>query len=977
MPTDFSFVSDQGWEMLRPKFESAERKLDEKVKRKELTEDQARKMKDLMWSKYDHWAKGKGMKEKENQTVFNGKPTKKASAMQREARIGRTQLIDILNAITDGTIQNPAVFAQTLDLNKITPDEFFTLMGQDVVRYPQLYPKQYIGYISELFTDWGYEGEVKKVVDQARGAVGPQQPASYEHQAPPVPQTAPSADAPKPTPAPAPAPAAPPAPEPAVSGESVESLAPKPDQFKVEPQTWPEKLPKPQPSAQGQTYRWYLQFVMKGEAQPRAAIVDGVGRQDMLNFIHETERGGAAKFRIAKPVSQAAGGAPAAAPAPAKPAKAPAAPAAAPAAKPPEQEAVGQIDTPDTKDPVTYRWYVKYRLNSGHETAVSPDFTGIQMEAMMRRLEQMGIKILEMKKMSIAPKSSLTIDDSDIRLAGEGDPVEKFRNGTPIIFTEDVNLEFDALSARGQIKKNMTGKIKKVEDNDYLIDIAGQLYRVPRLVAEHVMDVFAANVVPHADQAGEAPAAPGQQPGQNPAQQPPAQPQKAQAPAAKPAAQAPGQNQGQLPPGGAPKMPAGMAKVLSRIVVAESDEMHGNESFFGEMGMDADAQTQYMRERNPCDVCPHMSSAHDFSDGGNYACQLCAQEGGPCATGYPENGPESDPILSGADGRIVVADFEIEAMAMSNKMLARAFANGATSGKGSHMFIEGDTIYSYGRHFPIATRGEDGTIYLTTKTYSVSTARQISHVRSALNDFVYSDQTANGKVLKPTPEEIANREKANAEAEAKRTLLDQKRRLREQKKTMQQRQQVPEERAQDIAETENKNLDDKAYIEQHDDRGRPLKYRIDRTLAPSTMEETPSLTPEQWMSRIQDIEDQLLRETDPERQEKLRQRMERMKQASWQQSMTRLAGTDNPLGGEKADFADLQKVIRDKDKNVIREQQEKKDHPVLNHHDKKAAVETTAFSDLLLLIESGAPGIPSDIGKRLYRADGAVSRASA
>jgi len=975
MPTDFSFVSDEGWDALKPKFERAEKKLDDKVRRKELTEDQARRMKDLMWKKYEHWAQGKGMKEKENQTVFQDKKPKKASAMSREARIGRTQLIDILNAITDGTIQNPAVFGQTLELNKITPQEFFDLMAQDVVRYQQLYPRQYIGYISELFTDWGYEAEVKKVVDQARGAVGPKPPESYSRPQTPPP-AAPGATSPQPSPKPA-APAPQPKPEPAVPGESIESLAPKPDQFKVEPQPWPEKITPPKPSAAGKdTFRWYLQFVLPGEQAPRAAIVDGVNRQDMLDFIHQTEKSGQMKFRIAKPITQVnspaqAPAAPAPAPA-AVPAKAPAA-APAPAAEAPaedEKQVVGEIDTPDPKDPVTYRWYLKYRLGSGHETAVSPDFTGIQMIAMMKRLEAMSIKILEMKKMSIAPKASLTIDDSDIRLAGEGDPVEKFRNGTPIIFTEDVNLEFDALSARGQIKKNMTGKIKKVEDNDYLIDIAGQLYRVPRLVAEHVMDVFAANVVPHPEEAAEQGPKPGQQPGQKPAAPAPAQPEKAQAPAAKPQAPAPGQNQGQLPPGGAPRMPAGMAGIVDRIVVADGDG-----EYFAEMGMDADAQTQHMRERNPCDVCPHMSSAHDFSDEGNFACQLCAQEGGPCATGYPENGAEPDPILSGADGRIVVADFEIEA-AMNNKMLARAFADGATSGRGSHMFIDGDTIYSYGRHFPIATRGADGTVYLTTKTYSVSTARQISHVRNALHDFVYSDQTADGKVLKPTPQEIANREKSNAEAEAKRQRLDEKRKLRDQKKITQKRNQVPEERAQDIAETENKNLDDEAFIQQHDEKGRPIKYRIDRTLAPSTLEETPSLTPEQWMSRIDDIEGQLLRETDPARQEKLRQRLERMKQASWQQAMTRLAMTENPIGGEKADFADLQEVIRGKDRNTSKDQPaELKEHAL--PHQKKAAVQTQGFADLLMMIEKGGPNIPSEIGKRLYRADGAVSRVSA
>jgi hypothetical protein len=130
------------------------------------------------------------------------------------------------------------------------------------------------------------------------------------------------------------------------------------------------------------------------------------------------------------------------------------------------------------------------------------------------------------------------------------------------------------------------------------------------------------------------------------------------------------------------------------------------------------------------------------------------------------------------------------------------------------------------------------------------------------------------------------------------------------------------------------------------------------------------------MSRIDDIEGQLLRETDPARQEKLRLRLERMKQASWQQTMTRLAMTENPIGGEKADFADLQDVIRSKDRNGVKpDEKELKEHAL--PHQKKAAVQSQGFSDLLMLIEKGGPNIPSEIGKRLYRADGAVSRVSA
>lgn len=51
----------------------------------------------------------------------------------------------------------------------------------------------------------------------------------------------------------------------------------------------------------------------------------------------------------------------------------------------------------------------------------------------------------------------------------------------------------------------------------------------------------------------------------------------------------------------------------------------------------------------------------------------------------------------------------------------------------SNLYFEGKTIYSYGRHFPIATlTGKDNEICLfTTRTYSNTTAKHISYVRSA------------------------------------------------------------------------------------------------------------------------------------------------------------------------------------------------------------------------------------------------------
>ncbi len=77
---------------------------------------------------------------------------------------------------------------------------------------------------------------------------------------------------------------------------------------------------------------------------------------------------------------------------------------------------------------------------------------------------------------------------------------------------------------------------------------------------------------------------------------------------------------------------------------------------------------------------------------------------------------------------------------MNNKQLAHEFANGSTSGKGSNLFIEGNTIFSYGRHFPIATRytTKKGGLFtlFTSKSYSSTTAKHKSYVLSALHGLI-------------------------------------------------------------------------------------------------------------------------------------------------------------------------------------------------------------------------------------------------
>lgn len=84
---------------------------------------------------------------------------------------------------------------------------------------------------------------------------------------------------------------------------------------------------------------------------------------------------------------------------------------------------------------------------------------------------------------------------------------------------------------------------------------------------------------------------------------------------------------------------------------------------------------------------------------------------------------------------------------MTNLQIAEKFARGGVSGKANSMFLEaagnGNVIYSYGYHFPIALiRG--GECFFNTDKYSRTTSKQQSQVRQALNSWWYED---NGMVI--------------------------------------------------------------------------------------------------------------------------------------------------------------------------------------------------------------------------------------
>lgn len=71
---------------------------------------------------------------------------------------------------------------------------------------------------------------------------------------------------------------------------------------------------------------------------------------------------------------------------------------------------------------------------------------------------------------------------------------------------------------------------------------------------------------------------------------------------------------------------------------------------------------------------------------------------------------------------------------LSNADVARRFAERKTTGKSRNMFIEGDSVYSYGRHFPIAKRIGPGEYLFNTESYSMSTSKHQAYVSRALRE---------------------------------------------------------------------------------------------------------------------------------------------------------------------------------------------------------------------------------------------------
>lgn len=81
---------------------------------------------------------------------------------------------------------------------------------------------------------------------------------------------------------------------------------------------------------------------------------------------------------------------------------------------------------------------------------------------------------------------------------------------------------------------------------------------------------------------------------------------------------------------------------------------------------------------------------------------------------------------------------------MDQSALVARYKRGATSGHASNMYIEGDTLYSYGRHFPLAIRLAKGGHLVNGDRYSVTTSQHQSHCFDLGPQVPFSALTAAG-----------------------------------------------------------------------------------------------------------------------------------------------------------------------------------------------------------------------------------------
>lgn len=72
---------------------------------------------------------------------------------------------------------------------------------------------------------------------------------------------------------------------------------------------------------------------------------------------------------------------------------------------------------------------------------------------------------------------------------------------------------------------------------------------------------------------------------------------------------------------------------------------------------------------------------------------------------------------------------------MTIRDLITKFKDGATTGHSASVYIQGDVLYSYGTHFPMAIRGYS-TFFVNKDKYSRTTSKQQTWTRSILGEYI-------------------------------------------------------------------------------------------------------------------------------------------------------------------------------------------------------------------------------------------------
>jgi len=112
---------------------------------------------------------------------------------------------------------------------------------------------------------------------------------------------------------------------------------------------------------------------------------------------------------------------------------------------------------------------------------------------------------------------------------------------------------------------------------------------------------------------------------------------------------------------------------------------------------------------------------------------------------------------------------------IKNYDVAKDFANGESDIEGNNMFSEGNTIYSYGHHFPIAVKvrvlGGGKVALFNPNSYSNSTAKHKGYVESALSNNGYKLIRVIGCNLERVEEQIETNKKEMAELTDKLTRV--------------------------------------------------------------------------------------------------------------------------------------------------------------------------------------------------------------